>query len=160
MAEKKPSMGRHKRRCSVCAHLRCVEIESDFISWRSPAAIAEEYGLADRASVYRHAHALGLFTKRRRNIRAALESIIEHAGEVEVTAAAVVGAVQAYAKINAAGQWIDRSENVNMNELFERMSQEELEAYARDGELPRWFSQTAGISSATHDDSQGAGNAD
>ena len=39
------------------------EIEGDFISWRSPAAIATEYGLADRASVYRHAHALGLFDK-------------------------------------------------------------------------------------------------
>jgi hypothetical protein len=47
--------------------------------------------------------------------------------------------VQAYAKINAAGQWIDRSEQVNMNDLFERMTRAELEAYARDGELPDWF---------------------
>ena len=31
-------------------------------------SIAEEYGLADRASIYRHAHALGLFPKRQRNI--------------------------------------------------------------------------------------------
>jgi hypothetical protein len=44
------------------------EIEADFISWRSPTAIAQEYGLADRASVYRHAHALGLpFKGGRRN---------------------------------------------------------------------------------------------
>ncbi|MGB6975237.1 MAG: hypothetical protein WBD67_11190 [Terracidiphilus sp.] len=60
------------------------------------AAIAEEYGLADRTSVYRHAHALSLFAKRQRNIRAALERIIERAGEVDVTASAVVAAVQAY----------------------------------------------------------------
>lgn len=33
-------------------------------------------------------------------IRAALERIIEKAGEVEVTAGAVVAAVQAYSKIN------------------------------------------------------------
>jgi hypothetical protein len=50
--------------------------------------------------------------------------------------AAVVTAVRAYPKINAQGQWIDRSEQVNLNELFERMTQEELEVYARDGQLP------------------------
>jgi hypothetical protein len=44
------------------------EIEAAFIGWRSTAAIAEEYGLAERASIYRHAHALGLFPKRQRNI--------------------------------------------------------------------------------------------
>ena len=74
--------------------------------------IAQEYGLADRASIYRHAHALGLFLKRQRNVRVALERIIERAGEVDVTAAAVVAEVQAYSKINATGQWIDRSEHV------------------------------------------------
>jgi hypothetical protein len=30
----------------------------------------------------------------------------------------VVAAVQAYAKINAAGEWIDRSETINMNQLL------------------------------------------
>jgi hypothetical protein len=44
---------------------------------RSPAVITEEYGLSDRSSIYRHAHALGLFAKRQRNVRAALERIIE-----------------------------------------------------------------------------------
>ena len=110
------SLGRHKRTCSVCRHEQCEEIESAFVGWRSPAAIAEEFELADRASVYRHAHALGLFEKRRRNIRAALERIIEKAGEVDVTASAVVAAVQAYAKINAAGEWIDRTETVSMGD--------------------------------------------
>ncbi|HYN15909.1 MAG TPA: hypothetical protein VES66_09000 [Terriglobales bacterium] len=75
--------------------------------------------------------------------------IIEKAGEVEATAAAVVAAVQAYCKINAAGQWVDRSEHVNLNELFDRMSQEEMEAYARDGALPAWF--TATVSATTGD---------
>jgi len=75
-------------------------METDFVSWRSPEVIAREYGLADRASVYRHAHALGLFPKRQRNVRTALEKIIEKAGEVEVSAAAVVAAVQAYSKIS------------------------------------------------------------
>lgn len=140
-AAKPVSLGRHRRNCTVCAHQKCEEIEQEFVSWRSPKQIVEEYGLADRTSVYRHAHAFGLMEKRKRNVRAALERIIESAGEVEVTSSAVVAAVQAYAKINAQGQWVDRSEHVNLNELFERMSREELEAYAIEGALPGWFSQ-------------------
>jgi hypothetical protein len=133
------SLGRHRRNCSICVHAQRVDIEAEFIAWRSPAALAQQYGLGDRASVYRHAHALGLFAKRQRNVRAALERIIERAGDVEVTASAVVAAVVAHAKINATGQWIDRSEQVTLDQLFERMTRQELEAYARNGELPVWF---------------------
>jgi len=152
------SIGRHQRACTVCGHDRREEIESAFIGWRSPAAIAEEYGLADRASVYRHAHALGLFKKRQRNVRAALERIIEKAGEVDVTASAVVAAVQAYAKINSAGEWIDRTETVSLNQLFERMSTHELEAYAQTGTQPDWFRTALGatkrdsLESASYDE--------
>ncbi len=149
------SLGRHEKDCGICAHPQCEAIERDFVAWRSPKKIAREYHLSDRTTVYRHAHAFGLFTKRRRNVRAALEKIIEQAGEVQVSAPAVVAAVQAYAKINAAGQWVERSEHVNLNELFERMSKDELEAYARDGRLPEWFTRTVG---ATPQDSQESGN--
>ena len=137
------SLGRHSRNCTVCTHEYREAIEREFVNWTGPKAIARGFGL-DRASVYRRAHAFGLFANRQRNIRAALEKIIEKAGEVEVTSAAVVAAVQAYAKINAAGQWVDRSEHLNLNELFDRMTVEELETYARDGVLPAWFSQTVG----------------
>jgi hypothetical protein len=144
-APKKPvNIGRHENVCTICKHADRAAIEQCFISWESPTAIAKEYGLSDRATVYRHAHAFGLFAKRQRNIRAALEKIIEQAGEVEVTSAAVVAAVQAYAKINAQGQWIDRSEHVNLNELFERMSESELRTYAETGRLPAWFEDTVG----------------
>ncbi|HET9088414.1 MAG TPA: hypothetical protein VFN53_12915 [Acidobacteriaceae bacterium] len=61
------------------------------------------------------------------------------AGEVDVTASAVVAAVQAYSKINAAGQWIDRTEQVSLNDLFDRMSTAELEEYAQSGRVPNWF---------------------
>jgi hypothetical protein len=131
--------GRHRRNCSICAHAQREAIEGEFIAWRSPAMIATEYRLADRSSLYRHAHATGLFAKRQRNVRAALERIIEKAGEVDVTASAVVAAVQAYSKINAAGQWIDRTELVSLNDLFDRMTTQELEEYAQSGTLPRWF---------------------
>src|SRR5262249_20572106 len=86
-----------------------------------------------------------LFARRQRNVRAALEKIIERSGDVEVNASDVVAAVQAYAKINAAGQLVERSEHVNLNEMFERMTKDELEAYAKDGALPEWFEQTVGV---------------
>jgi hypothetical protein len=141
-ARKKPAnRGRHEAGCKVCRHPKREDIEREWVDWGSTAQIAKQHGLT-RDSLYRHAHALGLFAKRQRNIRKALEWIIEKAGDVEVTASAVVAAVQAYSKINAQGQWVDRSEHLNLNELFERMSREELEAYAREGTLPDWFART------------------
>jgi hypothetical protein len=87
------NLGRHSRNCAVCAHKDREEIEREFINWTGPEAIAKEFGLKDRTTVYRRAHALRLFAKRQRNIRAALEKIIERDGEVEVTSAAEVAAM-------------------------------------------------------------------
>ena len=140
----KASEGRHAAECKICAHSRKNDIELDFVNWKSPGAIAKQYGLRNRASVYRHAHAFDLFQKRQRNVRAALEKILERAGEVEVTASAVVAAAQAYSKINASGQWVDRSEHIDLNALFEKMTQQELEAYAQNGTLPGWFTGAVG----------------
>ena len=72
-------------------------------------------------------------------MRAALEKIIERAGDVEVTAAAVVSAIQAYTKINAAGEWVEKVETISLNDLFDRMNAAELERYAASGEVPAWF---------------------
>lgn len=47
------------------------------------------------------------------------------------------------------GQWVRRSEVTDMNRLFERMSREELDAYAREGTLPDWFPAKA-KQEATH----------
>lgn len=55
-------------------------------------------------------------------------------------------------RINAAGEWIDRSETTSMNDLFDRMSTEELEEYAQRGALPKWFEAVA--QTATGVDSQ------
>jgi hypothetical protein len=140
--EKPVNFGRHTRSCSVCVHPQRAEIEAEFVSWGSPSAIAKQYQLGDRASVYRHAHAAGLFAKRQRNIRAALERIIEKAGEVEVTSSAVVAAIQAYAKINSVGHWIEPSEQLSLRDAFDRLTRDELEAYASDGSLPAWFPRT------------------
>jgi hypothetical protein len=99
---------------------------------------------------------MGLMDKRRRNVRAALERIIEKAGEVDVNAASVVGAVSAYARINSRGEWVERAETVNLNELFQRMTSSELEAYAKAGTLPDWFHAPTG---ATETESNGGADA-
>jgi hypothetical protein len=148
--EKKRNLGRHSTICKVCNHDKREHIEQEWISWGNTTRIAEEYGVT-RDSLYRHAHACGLFEKRRQNVRKALERIIEHAESVEVNASAVVSAVQAYAKINDAGKWIERSESVNLTELFDKMSTQELEDYAQSGKLPDWF-PVAPVPVATRED--------
>jgi hypothetical protein len=68
--------GRHEYHCTVCSHPRRVEIEPEWVAWGNTSRIVKEYRLS-RDSLYRHAHAMDLFAKRQRNIRKALERIIE-----------------------------------------------------------------------------------
>lgn len=142
--KKKINHGRHEAGCRICSHPKRLDIERDFVAWKSPAKIAKEFKLRDRSTVYRHAHALNLFPKRTRNVRAALERIIERADDIPVTANAIVAAITTYARLNAQGQLVERSEQLSLNDLFDRMSTDELEAYARDGELPEWFELATG----------------
>jgi hypothetical protein len=76
---KSRSPGRHEYHCHICSHPDREEIDQAFVTWSSPVQISKEYGVS-RDSVYRHAHVLGLMAKRRRNVRFALERIIEKAG--------------------------------------------------------------------------------
>jgi hypothetical protein len=142
----KPSLRRHQAQCTICAHEKCDEIESAFVNWENTEKIAQEFGLAQRTTIYRHVRFFGLDAKRQRNVRMALERIIERSSDtdLQVNGGTVVAAVQAYAKINAQGQWIDRSETLNLNEVFERMSLGEKEEYAQSGKLPAWFKETVG----------------
>ena len=73
-----------------------AEIEEDFLNWVGPGRIARRYRIS-RDAIYRHAHAVRLMERRQRNIRAALERIIEHADKVKPNASAVVSAATAYA---------------------------------------------------------------
>jgi hypothetical protein len=134
--------GRHEHGCRICSNPKREEIERDWLDWGNTTRIAKDHKLS-RDSIYRHAHALNLFAKRDGNLRRALYRMIERAEDVEPTAAAVVAAVQAAAKINAAGKWVERVEQITVQDLFDRMSDPELEAYARDGSLPKWFPKDA-----------------
>jgi hypothetical protein len=133
------SRKRHKTRCQICRHPEREAIDQAFIDWSSIVGLARNYGIT-RDTIYRHAHAVGLFEKRQRNIRRALERLIEQVEDVQANATSVVTAVQTYARINARGEWVERPEGMSLNELFDRMSIEELDAYAKGGMLPEWFS--------------------
>lgn len=96
----------HSRNCKICRHPERAAIEYDFLHWRNAGKIAEEYNLPWRA-VYRHAHAAGLFDRRRRNLRSSLEFLIEGASRVEPSVDGVIRAVQLYARLNDEGRFIE-----------------------------------------------------
>ena len=73
-----PDLSRHARRCVICAHPDRDAIEGDFVRWRSPERIAKTYQIADRSSIYRHAHCTGLFERRKLEVGRVLESILEN----------------------------------------------------------------------------------
>jgi hypothetical protein len=85
-SHKRSSEQRHERDCKVCRHAEREQIERDWIGWGDTTRIAKQYRLS-RDSLYRHAHAQGLFAKRQRNVRQALERIIEKAKGFPVSSA-------------------------------------------------------------------------
>jgi hypothetical protein len=141
--KKQTSEQRHARDCKVCRHPKREQIEQEWIGWGDTTRIAKDYSLS-RNSLYRHAEMLDLHAKRRRNLRAALERMIEKAESVQVTASAIVAAIQVYAQINANGEWIERPERVDMRSVFDRMTREELETYARENKMPPWTEEFLG----------------
>jgi hypothetical protein len=135
---------RHSRDCKICNHARREEIETAFVDWQPAARIARDFRLGSRQSLSRHARACGLLPKRNQNVAAALATIIERGARARVSAGVAVRAIEVLTKINSRGQWIERRETVNLNELFDRMSRDEMIAYAETGSLPAWFEQTIG----------------
>jgi hypothetical protein len=144
-----PNINNHRARCAVCRHPQREEIERDLLDWINFREVARTYKLSSHMSAYRHARALGLLHKRRHNLLAALDRIIEHAATVKPSASAVVSAIRLATSINTDGEWVEPGDRVYLKELFDRMTPEELEDYAREGKLPAWFN--AAISAARSD---------
>jgi hypothetical protein len=109
----------HRIKCQVCAHPKRDDIEQDFLRWRSPEKLAHDYRIADHSSIYRHVHATGLYARRRKRLRDALENIMEHAGEVQPTASEVIRAIYAHCHINDSGQWIEPPRHVFVQRIVE-----------------------------------------
>jgi hypothetical protein len=103
-----PDFARHSRRCCVCSHPDRDSIEGDFIRWRSPELIAKEFKIADRASIYRHAHSTGLFAWRRRELGRVLEGVLDFVDHIDIESAdVIVRAVRAYAHLDQNGNWFE-----------------------------------------------------
>jgi len=104
-----PDFNRHARRCIICSHPDRDAIEGDFIRWASPTRLARDYHIADRVSLYRHAHATGLFARRRREFARVLEDIlecVEHTS-LEKTSDVIIRAARVYAHLDENGQWFE-----------------------------------------------------
>jgi hypothetical protein len=73
-------------------------------------------------------------------LKARLESILEDDYIAPLSAGQIIQAVQLYAQLNEKGKMDPQQVHLtNMNELFERMTKDELLKYAETGELPAWF---------------------
>ena len=86
------SLKRHEAQCSICQSTYRKEFEENFLRW-STAADWSRWGF-EKYTVYRHAHALGLFEKRRENYKSALERILETGSQTYTTAGNVVAAAK------------------------------------------------------------------
>jgi hypothetical protein len=101
------SLSHHARKCAICKHPDRQAIDDDFINWRSHHAIAVEYQLPARSSLYRHAEATGLLARRRRNLRGVAERILEQVADAPPSAASVLRALRIFTQITEDGQWVD-----------------------------------------------------
>jgi hypothetical protein len=104
-----PDFNRHARRCCICSHPDRDAIEGEFIRWASPSRLARDYQIADRVSLYRHAHATGLYARRRREFARVLEDIlecVEHTS-LEDTSDVIIRAARVYAHLDENGKWFE-----------------------------------------------------
>ena len=111
------SFEHHRRKCQVCNHPDREAIEELFLAWHSPRSIRIEFGTYHRldcSSIYRHARAAGLYAKRRKNLRAVFDLILEHAGNIEPTAHGIVAIVRAYSCLTDTHEWIEPERRVHV----------------------------------------------
>ena len=97
----------HQRCCTICHHPDREAIEEAFLQWRSPHHMLGEFKILSRTTLYRHAHALGLFAKRRRNLRAALENVIEESETIHPSGSELIAAVRAMTCLKDNGDWVE-----------------------------------------------------
>jgi len=98
---------RHERLCSICHHEDRDAIEQAFLQWRRPAEIRFEFKLPSKTSIYRHAHAQGLFERRANALRFGLEKIIEESTICPPSADSIIRAVRAHSCLDERGRWTE-----------------------------------------------------
>src|SRR6201993_3025367 len=98
---------RHSRRCIICHHSEREAIEEEFVHWRAPWKLSQDYKLADYRTVYRHARAAGLLLQRRERLHSALDAFVESVDDVTFTGDTILRAMRAYSCIDSHGRWTE-----------------------------------------------------
>ncbi len=107
-----PSPAMHEAQCMICNSDYREEMDELFVNWHNVSEIAREYD-TPRRTLYRHAHATGLFPIRDRNLRRSLGLIIHRAETVPcLTVDSVIRAVRTLAHINESGEWVNPPSHV------------------------------------------------
>jgi len=89
-----PTSNFHSGKCTICNHPERADIEAAFLNWQPAHQIVADFNLPSRTTIYRHAKAADLLNQRRKNLRSALDQIIEQAGRVPPTASGVLRAIE------------------------------------------------------------------
>ena len=98
---------RHSRRCIICHHPEREAIEEEFVHWRAPWKLSQDYKLADYRTVYRHARAAGLLLQRRERLHSALDAFVESVDDATFTGDTILRAMRAYSCIDNHGRWTE-----------------------------------------------------
>ncbi len=98
---------RHSRRCIICHHPEREAIEEEFVHWRAPWKLSQDYKLNDYRTVYRHARAVGLLLERRERLHSALDAFVESVDDVTFTGDTILRAMRAYSCIDSHGRWTE-----------------------------------------------------
>jgi hypothetical protein len=108
-----PKAARHSRKCKICNSPDREDIDQAYIHWVPLRRIVFEYAdVTSEVSLYRHAIATGLFSRRRSRFQHALDRIIEQAGDTRPTADAVIRAIRASSMLNENGRWDEPTRRV------------------------------------------------
>ncbi len=129
-----PDPHMHSGKCTICRHPQCAEIERAFLDWTSPGEIAKLFGIRSLTTIYRHAHARRLFVHRLRNLHMGLGRIAEQVADAKPSAANIIAAFVAMAKINARGEW-NSGTRFNYYEAYERARWERESIAERERDL-------------------------
>ena len=104
---------RHARLCSICHSENREDIEDAYLNWLGPEWIARMFSeVADRMVIYRHARATGLHEFRRRNLRAALDRVLENADSGRTSGDCALRVIKAYSNLNDDGHWTEPVQKV------------------------------------------------
>ena len=104
--EPRSALERHARKCMVCHHPEREAIEEEYLNWHSPTKSASHHNVAPR-TLYRHAEALGLTRRRRGNMRAVLDRLLDRAEEATVTGDSIIRALRAYTCLADDRHWVE-----------------------------------------------------